>query len=314
MKVIPLLLFVSLIASSCNSPDCQATAKQKERSLSSSFENYWFEGLAEINTYTAKQARYGEVHPGKAVLIFVTEPFSKTKQVKLDNAQSVAEEEKVTVMKLNAMRKFNTGVYSYSVMTSTFTPLTWPVGSCIKLTTSAQEWCGHSFMQLNRTGVGYTGNLYSYFEKEGDHGIALSGGIFEDELFTQIRLAPKNLPTGKVNLIPQSQYLRFKHIEVKPYAATCTIDSAENSYQYSIEYNELKRKVTIWFQNAFPYQITKWEEQYLSGFGNSAKTITSTFTLDRSIRLDYWRKNTRADAFWRDSLGLYHFETVRDTL
>ena len=48
------------------------------------FASYWYQGKAEINVFDLQQSRYGEVRAGKAVLIFVTEDFSKSKQVKLD--------------------------------------------------------------------------------------------------------------------------------------------------------------------------------------------------------------------------------------
>ncbi|MDP7238046.1 MAG: hypothetical protein QGI34_15090, partial [Candidatus Latescibacteria bacterium] len=41
-----------------------------------SFGDYWYQGKAEITSYTLKQARYGEIHDGHVVLIFVTEDFS----------------------------------------------------------------------------------------------------------------------------------------------------------------------------------------------------------------------------------------------
>jgi hypothetical protein len=46
------------------------------------------------------------------------------------------------VLKLNAVRKFQTGIYDYSVLTSTFarTAAGFPVA---KLSFSIQEWCGH---------------------------------------------------------------------------------------------------------------------------------------------------------------------------
>jgi len=43
------------------------------------FGAYWYQGKAELTSYTLEQARYGEVHPGEAVLVFVTEDFSKSK-------------------------------------------------------------------------------------------------------------------------------------------------------------------------------------------------------------------------------------------
>ncbi|MEQ8572775.1 MAG: hypothetical protein RIB63_01840, partial [Fulvivirga sp.] len=66
---------------------CQKKANSNHRAISSvstpEFADNWYAGKAELVSYNLKQSRYGEVHDGKAVLIFVTEPFSKKKQVKL---------------------------------------------------------------------------------------------------------------------------------------------------------------------------------------------------------------------------------------
>ena len=84
------------------------------------FNEYWYAGLAEVSGYDLLQSRYGEIHEGKAAMIFVTEPFSKKKQVKLDNPGQ-AGKDNTSVLKLNSTRKFLTGIYPYSMMTSVFT-------------------------------------------------------------------------------------------------------------------------------------------------------------------------------------------------
>ncbi len=86
------------------------------------FGNYWYQGKAEITSYRLNQARYGEIHNGHAVLIFVTEDFSKSKQVKLDIPEYVPDD-RLKVLKLNYVKKFDTGIYPYSIMTSIFTPV-----------------------------------------------------------------------------------------------------------------------------------------------------------------------------------------------
>jgi len=48
-------------------------------------DDYWYQGKAEISSYQLEQARYSDVHPGEAVLVFVTEDFLTDKQVKNDN-------------------------------------------------------------------------------------------------------------------------------------------------------------------------------------------------------------------------------------
>ena len=86
------------------------------------FADLWFDGQAELNRYKLTQSRYGESHKGHAVLIFVTEDFLPDKQVK---SESVDREltGAVPVMKLNFTKEFITGIYPYSVMTSSFLPL-----------------------------------------------------------------------------------------------------------------------------------------------------------------------------------------------
>ena len=72
------------------------------------FRQYWYQGKAELTRYNLEQARYGEIHKGESVLIFVTEPFLTDKQVKQERPQSGPA---VSVLKLNLTKKFFTGIY-----------------------------------------------------------------------------------------------------------------------------------------------------------------------------------------------------------
>ena len=80
---------------------------------------HWGDGKAELNGYALKQPRYGAVRTGTAVLIFVTEDFSDSLRVKADPGKHPASDV-YPVLKLNAVRDFQTGIYDYNVMTSTF--------------------------------------------------------------------------------------------------------------------------------------------------------------------------------------------------
>ena len=75
LLIVPLLLTSWAYAES---------AVSKAASESPEFKSYWNSGRAEITSYKLEQARYGELHSGYSVLVFVTEDFSKKKQVKLD--------------------------------------------------------------------------------------------------------------------------------------------------------------------------------------------------------------------------------------
>ena len=271
-----------------------------------SFGAYWHQGKAEITSYTLEQARYGEIHQGHAVMIYVTEDFSRKKQVKLDNPRA-AGDDRVPILKLNATRKFLTGLYPYSMMTSVFSPVNGAEDPrTLKITTSSQEWCGHTFTQLNRTQKGYLVLGLSYFESEGDETITLEGAIPEDEIWTTIRLDPSKLPTGPFKLIPGTMVQRLKHIPWGVANATARLEPADDDglMAYTVSYTDLDRTLTIRFNQAFPHEIESWEETYRSGWGAGAANLTTRATRNKRIMSDYWTKNRVVDEALRAELGL----------
>lgn len=272
------------------------------------FNSYWYAGEAEITSYELKQARYGEIHEGEAVLVFVTEPFSRSKQVKLDDWRNETPDN-VSVLKLNMTKKFLTGIYPYSMMSSIFKPVSYDKHpNLLKVTTSSQEWCGHTFMQLNLREDDYRLRGFSYFESEGDVDVAVPNALLEDEIWTQIRLNPGGLPTGKIKILPGTFYLRLRHQESKPQDAKATLEDVSSSdfsesghKKYSIAYSN--RTLAIYFESSFPYTILGWEESHMSGFGKPQQ-LTTTAKRINTIKSPYWSKNGNADREIRKELGL----------
>src|SRR5919108_4912208 len=104
-------ILVNLFALTLVIGSCQENSNRSVRPYQqNTFKQYWYSGKAEISSYTLDQSRYGQQRKGKAVLIFVTEDFSKKKQVKLDEPSS-AEADKIGVLKLNFVKNFVTGIY-----------------------------------------------------------------------------------------------------------------------------------------------------------------------------------------------------------
>jgi hypothetical protein len=275
--------------------------------FSDAFGDYWYQGKAEITSYDLSQARYGEIHPGHAVLIFVTEDFSASKQVKLDHPEKVPDDA-VKVLKLNSTRKFNTGIYPYSMMSSVFTPVYEDRHPrTLKVTTSSQEWCGHTYTQLNLDGDGYRARLLSYFEREGDRELHWKDGIPEDELWNRIRLNPETLPTGKIKLIPGTLFQRLKHTAWGVHDATAVREAHPSDSAlsiYVVEYVKFKRRLAITYKTEFPHEIESWEETHSSGFGPNAVELTTSAVRKVRIMSDYWRRHGTADAHLRKELGL----------
>ncbi len=259
---------------------------------------YWYQGKAELTSYSLQQARYGEIHEGRSVLVFVTEPFSRSKQVKLDGPGG---RDEVSVLKLNHLRKFNTGIYPYSTMRSVFTPVT--EEATLKVTTSVQEWCGHVFMQLNRRGDGFEGQAFSYFESEGDRALKVPAGtLLEDAVWNTIRLDPSRLPVGTVSMLPGSTFLRLLHVPVEPRRATAKLTKSGSQWTYTVRYPDLGRTLSIDFEDAFPYRITGWIEESTGVFGG--KPLRTVAKLNKSMTSDYWNHHRTPDRALREALGL----------
>lgn len=270
----------------------------EKRELSKEFKSYWYAGKAEITSYTLQQVRYGEQRQGTSVLIFVTEPFLEDKQVKADDNHK----SNIPVLKLNSTKKYLTGIYPYSIMTSSFLPVK-NIQHALKVSTSVQEWCGHVYAQLNNKEE-YEIMSHSYFAREADQQIMLKKDPLENEIWNLIRISPENLPMGEINMIPSLEYLRTAHREIKSYAAVASLEMLNDLKTYTIHYPELERSLSIQFTNTFPFYIEGWEEETTSGYGNNKQKMLSTGKMLKRIKSAYWQQNSNADLIYRDSLGL----------
>ncbi|NNE47587.1 MAG: hypothetical protein HKN37_13115 [Rhodothermales bacterium] len=304
-----LTLAIAVNVAACVSPGPEAVVEGPVRLTASpidaKFGDYWYQGLAEITSYDLEQSRYGAMHPGTAVNIFVTEDLSRSRQVKLDD-QGNGDRDAVTVLKLNATRKFNTGIYPYSIMTSVFTPVNRDRDPhTLKLTASIQEWCGQTFAQLNRTADGYRARHYSYFEDEGDADEQIAETVLEDELWNIVRLNPTDLPTGAIRVMPAASYLRFSHSEWKPQSASASVgrvNGESDLMEFRLTYDGIPRELLIRYRAAFPFEIEYWEES--GGRSAAGDELVTRATMKERILLDYWTRNRPGDNVLRDQLGL----------
>lgn len=248
--------------------------------LSQAFKQHWFDGYAEINSYTLTQSRYGEQRQGSAVLIFVTEEFLANEQVKANKRTKTT----FPVLKSNRTKNFLTGIYPYSIMSSTFSSLK-KGHPLIKSVASIQEWCGQSYLQLNTFSNDFTLISHSYFEGEADQLLNLPVTITEDELWNQVRYSPKKLPTGEFDLLPALELIRLNHLPIKPYRATAQLEKGK----YSLTIPSLQRQLIIYFSTEFPYTIEGWEEYYT----NKGTDYSSIAKRIHTERRQYWRENDR---------------------
>lgn len=276
--------------------DTQSEDKEKTPAFRppKEFKAYWFANQAEITSYQLEQARYGEMREGKAVLVYVAEDFLPDIQVKADTYNRT----NIKVLKLNAVKKFNTGIYPYSIMQSTFYPIA-NNRHALKISCSVQEWCGHVYTQLNNKQQ-FEIDSHSYFEGEADKNFGIEKAILENELWIQLRIDPRSLPIGNLKVIPSFEFLRLQHIPLKPYEARAKITDTI----YSISYPGLDRTLSIRFNPEFPFEILSWEETFKSGFGPDAKMLTTKAIQIKTIKSAYWAQHGNTDKGLRDSLML----------
>lgn len=276
-----------------------------EASSADRMDKYWYQGKAEISHYELKQNRYSDLHDGYAVAIFVTEDFLTDKQVKNDNYSNP---NSIPIFKLNLLKKFPTGIYDYSIMTSVFTPVqTTEYPQTLKVTNTNQDWCGHTFMQLNYRDNQYQSQVRSYFEAEGDQDKALPYSILEDELMSRIRMNPDALPTGKQQILPSTAFLRLKHQPTQAVEASAELsDYAGKDFKgkalraYSLKFPRLQRTLEIVFQAKAPYIIEGWTDTYPEG-GEVRTTIARR---TNTVLEPYWKMNGTEDLSARAALGI----------
>lgn len=315
MKILPVLFGATslLFASACGKMNAEASneiavkevaikkatvSTTPKKKLPEGFKKHWYAGKAEISSYQLEQARYGEMRTGNAVLIYVTEGFLPKEQVKADNPNTHT----IPILKLNATKNFNTGIYPYSIMQSTFYPVS-DNQHALKISSSMQEWCGHVYTQLNNR-EHFEIVSHSYFEGEADKEFTLNKAVLENEIWTKIRIHPEELPQGNLTVIPSFEFCRLKHKEIKAYTAKASSKQDTLTTTYTLEYPELQRTLSITYQTSFPHEIEEWTETFSSGFGASTKMLTTKATKIKSIRSPYWTKNNNTDEVLREELGL----------
>lgn len=264
------------------------------------FDTYWYQGVAELTRYELRQARYGDQHEGEAVLIFVTEDFLPKLQVKQEHGDSP---DAISVLKLNAYRRFYTGIYPYTLMTSSFTPARASDGATLKVSSTVQEWCGHVYSQINRREDGLHAVLHSYFQDDADQKMVLPDAPLEDGIWAQIRIDPSKIEEGERQIVPGLHYIRMRHKALRAYpvsvirtagAETDLVDHPVTALE--LRYPALGRTLTIYYEPEFPHVIRAWEESV----GPQRTTAVRTHV----ILDDYWNHNSADDAAYRDALGL----------
>jgi hypothetical protein len=272
------------------------------------FDSLWYDGNAEISTYSLLESRYGEIRTGKRIMVFVTEPMRLSSHVKPDD--KLPDNEQIKVIKLNDLRKFTTGIYDYSVMTSVFAAVekkqSFDLNATMKVAFSSQEWCGLVYDRYVRTPDKYEGVRYSYFDREGETTYSFPAASLESEENLWLRIRELNgayLKEGEsktLHLIPARWIIRKTHVPTK------TVEVVISKGKPEVRETALgKREVVefkwtidtastvVYVESHYPHRIVEFRERD----GSSGKLIASK-------REPYWEQNRTKFDYLRKELGL----------
>jgi hypothetical protein len=261
------------------------------------FDTWWHDGKAELDGYRLMVSRYGENRRGTAVMIFVTEPFSESKRVKVDDYTHADPADTFDALKLNLVRDFQTGIYDYKHDGVDIRALVHArAGEGVF---ASMEWCGNVYEELIFGANEIHGSYASYFENESGP-ISLprpDAGITEDELFIRLRGLRKDfLGAGEARtlpFLPGSFYSRLSHQKQEWIQATVTRAKKPqgitvpagrfNTILYDVQTSD-GRAGQFWVEAAYPHRIVKWSlPPDLDG------------QLTGSQRLEYWRLHAEGD-------------------
>lgn len=305
----PTWLIVAALLTGCSTGASQAGAappKAPPSAAPDGFWEHWGDGQAELAGYALTMPRYGEARQGEAVLVFVTESLDPDSLVKPDRPRDGT----IPVVKLNDSRDFQTGVYDYNVMTSTFVPLdgSLPRGVPTKIAFSSQEWCGHVYDQYRIRPDGVTHTWHSYFEGEEDGTEELTtprGAVYGDAAHILARdLAGEWVAPGEsreVRYYPRTVRTRFLHQDADFVEATLAREADSREVTVPAGTFEVRRttltvgeRVGSWdVEVAPPHRLVAW-----SWSDGERGELTG------AERMPYWNLHDNGQEALRTRLGL----------
>ena len=271
------------------------------------FWTHWGDGRAELNGYRLVQPRYGAKRAGTAVLVFVTEDMSDSLRVKADPGRHPASDV-YPVLKLNEVRDFQTGIYDYNVLTSTFARVAagWPVA---KVSFSSQEWCGHVYHQILPRSGRIAGTFHSYFDGEADGKDDLEmpkDGVLQDVLPILLRgWKAVYLSPGESRSVPFLPSLLDARLNHRPLAwgrariaragapVTVTVPAGAFKVDTWTVAVDGGATLTYQFEAASPFRLVRWSVDT----GEEAVLLGST-------RLAYWKLNAPGGEKYLKEMGL----------
>jgi hypothetical protein len=250
----------------------------------------WDDGRAEVNAYEARVRRYGVLREFTAYHIIVKEDLSRGQLVKADPGH--APDDLVTVLKLNQILEFRTGIYNYNQMASTFHDRA--SMELLKFSLTSFEWCGNTFKEYLRRGGSGTLHVHTYWDgmARADYDLPVGPDVlFYDELPLRLRALPQEVGTSIViRLVPPQIESRAPRPEIRSAALRAAAEErvvvpagAFAALRWELRAGGVAPE-SFWLGRAFPWPLLAWEKPDGGGLRLAA-----------SERLAYWELNRPGD-------------------
>lgn len=289
------------------------------------FEPHWQDGRAELDGYRYTVTRYGQLRHGTAVMVFVTEPFSEAKHVKVDDPKKNPKDT-FEALKLNFIRDFQTGIYDYNTMTSLYVRSR--DFSPVKIAFSCDEWCGQVYEEMNFDRSQVADRYASYFEDESaTEKLTLQpNGLTEEELLIRLRdlrgpwLKPGErrtvpfLPSAFLRRLTHRRELQWEEATIERAQGVQAVGTPAGTFETTQYLIRVKNGpgAAIWIEQAYPHRVVRWQWS-ASPRGANPKAAHGGWSpaegldggeLTGSARLKYWELHRVGDEKYLAQLGL----------
>jgi hypothetical protein len=281
-----------LAAGALGAVGCRAPAAGGTASPSNPFaaDALWDDGRAEIDAYEATIKRYGILRSLTAYLVVVKEDLSKTQLVKADPGHDPGDLR--TVLKLNHVLNYPTGIYSYHQMASCFFDR--GTMDLMKLSLTSNEWCGNTYKEYTRRDGRGTLHVHTYWDNQAEATYELPTGpdvVFYDALPLWIRSLPQSAGTERaLHLLPSQIESKGPRPEAR--AATLVAAREEGIVVPAGRFRALRWELrtagrppdVYWTAGDAPHVLVAWDR----GDGGA-------YRLKWTQRLAYWTLNRPGD-------------------
>ena len=217
------------------------------------FIDYWKNNKIEITKFDLKE---DSISVGEGFLSF-----------SISYVKGVNKTDSIQVLHSDFTGKIRKKNYDYSAITSAYLPLNLTIRPhAMKVMNSVQESMNNSFLALSQIPKSYEIESKNTFKEKIKEHFIVERKNLEDELWAKIRMNPNDLPTGDVEMIPSFAYWQSVRKSPNIYEAKAELQNyvgteftGKKLRMYTLDYPDLKRNLSIIFEEEFPFEIVGWK-------------------------------------------------------